>query len=66
MLVPKKPDLEKNNPHVKEAVERQKKREAKLHPLRINAQTIILVPRGKCNKKYAEEYRNRLKRVAVL
>ena len=66
MLIEKKPDLDRNRPGVAEAMAKQRKREQRLHPLRINAQTVILVPRGKCNKAYAEEYRNRLKRVAVL
>ena len=35
----------------------QKVKEKHLHPLRVTNTTIILVPRKKCNKKYAEEYR---------
>ena len=35
----------------------QKVREKYLYPLRVTNTTIILVPRKKCNKKYAEEYR---------
>jgi hypothetical protein len=44
---------------------KQRKREQRLHPLRINAQTVILVPRGKCNKAYAKEYQNRINRVSL-
>ena len=35
----------------------QKVKERHLYPLRVTNTTIILVPRKKCNKKYAEEYR---------
>lgn len=35
----------------------QKVKEKHLYPLRVKNTTIILVPRKKCNKKYAEEYR---------
>ena len=65
MLIEKKPDLDRNRPGVAEAMAKQRKREQRLHPLRINAQTVILVPRGKCNKTYAKEYQNRLKSVSL-
>lgn len=35
----------------------QKVKEKHLYPLKVTNTTIILVPRKKCNKKYAEEYR---------
>ena len=35
----------------------QKVKERHLYPFRVANTTIILVPRKKCNKKYAEEYR---------
>lgn len=35
----------------------QKVKEKHLYPLRVTNTTIILVPRKKCNKKYAEEYK---------
>lgn len=35
----------------------QKVKERHMYPLRVTNTTIILVPRKKCNKKYAEEYR---------
>ena len=66
MLTEKKFDSSKNGTGVERAMEQQRKREQKLRPLRINAQTIILVPRGKCNKKYADEYRNQIKRASIL
>lgn len=65
MLIDKKPDLDKNRPGVAEVMAKQRKREQRLHPLRINAQTVILVPRGKCNKAYAKEYQNRINRVGL-
>lgn len=65
MLIEKKPDLDRNRPGVAEAMAKQRKREQRLHPLRINAQTVILVPRGKCNKAYAKEYLNRINRVGL-
>jgi hypothetical protein len=65
MLIEKKPDLDRNRPGVAEAMAKQRKREQRLHPLRINAQTVILVPRGKCNKAYAKEYQNRINRVGL-
>lgn len=65
MLIEKKPDLDRNHPGVAEAMAKQRKREQRLHPLRINAQTVILVPRGKCNKAYAKEYQNRINRVSL-
>lgn len=65
MLIEKKPDLDKNRPGVAEAMAKQRKREQRLYPLRINAHTAILVPRGKCNKAYAKEYQNRINRVII-
>ena len=65
MLIDKKPDLDRNLPGVAEAMAKQRKREQRLHPLRINAQTVIIVPRGKCNKAYAKEYQNRINRVSL-
>lgn len=59
----KKADTSKNGDGVATAIKAQHRREQKLHPLRINAQTIILVPRGKCNKKYAQEYQKKINRV---
>lgn len=35
----------------------QKKKEEKLYSLRVTNTTVILVPRSKCNKEYAEQYR---------
>lgn len=59
----KKADTSKNGEGVAAAIKAQHRREQKLHPLRINAQTVILVPRGKCNKKYAQEYQKKINSV---
>ena len=59
----KKIDPAKNGDGVVAAMAAQRRREQKLRPLRINAQTIILVPRGKCNKKYAQQYQDKLNRI---
>ena len=59
----KKADTSKNGDGVATAIKAQHCREQKLHPLRINAQTVILVPRGKCNKKYAQEYQKKINSV---
>lgn len=50
-------DLTKNPDGVQEAIERQKKREKHLHTLRVNQNTVILVPKKKCTKEYAETYK---------
>lgn len=60
MLIERKIDNTKNGAGVERAMEQQRIREQKLRPLRVNAQTVILVPRGKCNKKYAAEYLKRI------
>ena len=59
----KKAYTSKNGEGVAAATKAQHRREQKLHPLRINAQTVILVPRGKCNKKYAQEYQKKINSV---
>ena len=64
-MITHKADNSKNGSGVERAMEVQRRKEEKLRPLRINAQTIILVPRGKCNKKYAEEYRKKLNKVSI-
>lgn len=50
-------DLTKNPDGVQEAIERQKEREKHLRALRVNQNTIILVPKKKCTKAYAETYK---------
>lgn len=50
-------NLTKNPDGVQEAVERQREREKHLRALRVDRNTVILVPKKKCTKKYAETYR---------
>ena len=57
----RKSDSAVNNSGVELAIANQRKREKKLYPLRINGQITLLVPKSKCNEKYAQWYReNRL------
>lgn len=55
-------EKEKNSNKIEAYHERMKK--VKLWPLRIDARTVIYVPYKKRNKKYAEQYRERLKKSA--
>ena len=41
-------------------IKEHQKRQRKLYPLRINAITVIYVPKRKCNIKYAEAYRKKI------
>ena len=41
-------------------IEEHQKKQKKLYPLRINAITVIYVPKSKCNAKYAEAYRKKI------
>lgn len=50
-------DPTKNPDGVQEAIERQKEREKHLRVLRVNQNTVILVPKKKRTKKYAEAYK---------
>lgn len=57
----RKPDSRANCTGVELAISNQRKREKKLYPLRINGNITLLVPKSKCNEKYAQWYReNRL------
>lgn len=57
----RKSDSTVNNSGVELAISNQRKSERKLYPLRINGQITLLVPKSKCNEKYAQWYRdNRL------
>ena len=57
----KKADSSVNNSGVEAAILNQRKKEKQLHPLRINSRITLLVPKAKCNEKYAQWYRdNRL------
>lgn len=44
-------------------MQQQRRKEKKLFPLRVNSTTIILVPKSKCTKTYAESYNEKLKRI---
>ncbi len=56
-----KQDSNANSIGVEQAVMNQRKRERWLYPLRINSHITLLVPKRKCNEKYAKWYReNRL------
>lgn len=50
-------DLTKNPDGVQEAIERQEEREKHLRALRVDKNTVILVPKKKCTKAYAETYK---------
>lgn len=57
-----KPNTTENSPGLDRAIAAQRKKELRLHPLRINRQTVIYVNRDKCNTAYADHYRkNKLK-----
>ena len=53
-----KPDLNKNAEGLEEKISSLKPK--KLYTLIIDSKTRIQVPKEKCNKKYAEEYRQRV------
>lgn len=50
-------DPAKNPDGVQEAIERQREREKHLRALRVNQNTVILVPEKECTKAYAETYK---------
>lgn len=50
-------DPTKNPDGVREAIERQREREKHLRTLRVDKNTVILVPKKKCTKAYAETYK---------
>lgn len=57
----KKPDSSCNDDGLEKVIATQRKKEKRLHPLRINSHITLLVPKSKCNEKYAKWYReNRL------
>lgn len=51
----RKPDI-KVNGDAKELMEKQRKAEKKLFPLKINDKTTIYVPKNKCNDNYRKIY----------
>ena len=52
----KKPDTSKSVEVAQVFIERQRVREQKLFPLRIDPRTVIYVSRSKCNEAYRQEY----------
>ena len=50
-------DPTKNPDGVREAIERQREREKHLRTLRVDKNTVILVPKKKCTEAYAETYK---------
>lgn len=50
-------DPTKNPDGIQEAIERQREREKHLRALRVDKNTVILVSKKKCTKKYAEAYK---------
>lgn len=50
-------DSTKNPDGIQEAIERQREREKHLRALRVDKNTVILVSKKKCTKKYAEAYK---------
>lgn len=50
-------DPTKNPGGVQEAIKRQREREKHLLALRVDKNTVILVPKKKCTKAYAETYK---------
>lgn len=50
-------DPTKNPDGVQEAIERQREREKHLRALRVDKNTVILVPKKKYTKAYAETYK---------
>lgn len=52
----RKPDLEVNGSKIDEAAARQREREKHLFPLRVDKNTVIYVPKNKCNSEYASKF----------
>ena len=53
----RKADTTKNGNDLSGYIERQRKYEERLCPLRINQTTVIYVTKAKCTKEYAEKYK---------
>lgn len=53
-------DINASPDKIQAAISAQKKKEKNRVSLRIDSRTVILVPKSKCNKVYADEYRNRM------
>lgn len=50
-------DPTKNPDGIQDAIEGQREREKHLRALRVDKNTVILVPKKKCTKAYAETYK---------
>ncbi|WP_321331863.1 hypothetical protein [uncultured Bacteroides sp.] len=49
-----------DEPRLEKMIKAQRKRERKLHPLRLNSKTVIYVTKDKNNPQYAESMRIKL------
>ena len=56
----KKVDLSQNGDKTSQAVEKQKKREENLFPLRLNSKTVIYVKKENQNMYYAEKAKKKI------
>lgn len=54
--VPRKPAMDGNPAGTDRYVARQREKERRLRPLRIDRRTVILVPPEKCTPEYAAEF----------
>lgn len=59
-MVERKADLDVNGDKINQAMARQREKEKKLFPLRVSFNTVIYVPKEKCNHGYAEKYKRRM------
>lgn len=62
-MTERKPDTERNAAGLEKYIERQREKETRLFPLRINERVTILVPKEKCTREYAESFRKKVKSV---
>lgn len=58
-----RPSLDCNDDKLQSVIDKYKKREKPLFPLRINRQTVIYVTKEKCNSRYKEEYLKRMNKL---
>lgn len=59
----RKLDYTKNGTNVLDIIEKIKCKEKELYPLRIDANTVILVPKEKCTESYKIEFLKRTGRL---
>lgn len=57
---PRKADNDRNAEGLDEAIARHMKKERRLYPLKINANTYIYVPKKKQTLEYAAQWRERM------